>query len=198
MAKKNILKRKHFWFILVVLIVFIGVISEDILGQSNEGGKKMDEEKKYTARECHKKFAIELNNLVWGLLEKKGRTSEEKEKMIHAAHASCYHWGEIGEPINLQRGEWMISHVYAILNRPEPALYHAKECMELTEKYKFEDFDLAYAYEAMARAYAVGHAKTEFEKFSKLAKEAGENIKGEEDRKIFMGDFESGPWYDMK
>jgi len=158
----------------------------------------MNEEKKYTAQECHKKFAIELNNLVWGFLEKKERSKEEREKMIHAAHTSCYHWGEIGEPINLQRGEWMISHVYAILNRPEPALYHAKECMELTEKHKFEDFDLAYAYEAMARAYAAVGEKTECEKYIGLAKKAGENIKGEEDGKIFMGDFESGPWYDMK
>ncbi|TET79866.1 MAG: hypothetical protein E3J41_00800 [Candidatus Cloacimonadota bacterium] len=158
----------------------------------------MNEEKKYSAQECHKKFAIELNNLVWNLLGKKERTHEDNEKMIHAAHASCYHWGEIGEPINLQRGEWMISHVYAILNRQEPALYHAKECMELTEKNKFVDFDLAYAYEAMARAYAATGEKSECEKYMRLAKEAGEKIKGDKDKKIFVGDFESGPWYGMK
>jgi len=158
----------------------------------------MNEEKKYSAQECNKKFAIELNNLVWNLLGKKERTHEDNEKMIHAAHASCYHWGEIGEPINLQRGEWMISHVYAILNRPEAALYHARECMELTEKHKFVDFDLAYAYEAMARAYAAAGEKSEYEKYIKLTKEAGEKIKNEEDKKIFDSDFASEPWYGMK
>lgn len=158
----------------------------------------MNEEKKYSAQECNKKFAIELNNLVWNLLGKKERTHEDNEKMIHAAHASCYHWGEIGEPINLQRGEWMISHIYAILNRPEAALYHARECMELTEKHKFVDFDLAYAYEAMARAFAAAGEKSEYEKYIKLTKEAGEKIKNEEDKKIFDSDFASEPWYGMK
>lgn len=158
----------------------------------------MNEEKKYSAQECNKKFAIELNNLVWNLLGKKERTHEDNEKMIHAAHASCYHWGEIGEPINLQRGEWMISHVYAILNRPEATLYHARECMELTEKHKFVDFDLAYAYETMTRAYAAAGEKSEYEKYIKLTKEAGEKIKNEEDKKIFDSDFASEPWYGMK
>jgi len=41
--------------------------------------------------------------------------------MIHAAHASRFHWGEIGKPINLGRGEWQISRVYSVLNRPESA-----------------------------------------------------------------------------
>ncbi len=164
----------------------------------NKGVNEIDEEKKYTIKEGHKWFAIELNNLVWNLLGKADRTREEDERMIHAAHASCYHWGEIGEPINLQRGEWMISHVYAILNRQEPAFYHAKECMELTEKHKFVDFDLAYAYEVMARAYAAAGEKPEYEKYIELAKETGKMIKNEEDKKIFDSDFSSEPWYGMK
>ena len=92
----------------------------------------------------------------------------------------------------------MISHVYAILNRSEPALYHAKECMGLTEEHKFVDFDLAYAYEAMARAFAAAGEKSECEKYIGLTKGAGEKIKNDEDKKIFVGDFESGPWYGMK
>lgn len=158
----------------------------------------MGEEKKYSEEDCHKRFAVELNNLVWNLLEKKERTAEEDGKMIHAAHASCYHWGVIGKPVNLQRGEWLISHVYAVLNRPEPALYHAKNCMELTEEYKFVDFDLAYAYEARARGYASAGKKSECEKNIKLAQEAGEKIKNKEDKKIFDSDFAAEPWYGMR
>jgi len=62
-----------------------------------------------------------LFNLVWSLLDKKDRTKEEDDKMIHAAHASRFHWGEIGKPINLGRGEWQISRVYSVLNMPESA-----------------------------------------------------------------------------
>ena len=42
--------------------------------------------------------------------------------MLHAAHASRFHWGEVGEPVNFARGEWQISRVYAVLGRPEPAI----------------------------------------------------------------------------
>ncbi len=157
----------------------------------------MPEEKKYSTETCHKKFAVELNNLVWGLLEKNERTNEENEKMIHAAHSSCYHWGVIGKPINLQRGEWLISHVYSILNRAEPALYHAIKCMQLTESQTLLDFDLAYSYEGVARAYACAGKKSVCEKYYKLAQEFGAKIKNEEDKKIFLSDFAAEPWYRM-
>jgi hypothetical protein len=157
-----------------------------------------EEEKKYTEQECHKRFAVTLNNLVWQLLEKKDRTEEDNKTMTYAAFASCYHWSIIGEPINQQRGEWMLSHVFAILNKPVPALHHAQLCMQYTESMKLQDFDLAYAYEAMARAYAAAGDESEAKKYIALAQEAGEKIKGEEDKKIFMADFEKHPWFGMK
>ncbi len=60
------------------------------------------------------------------------------------------------------------------------------------------DFDLAYAYEAMARAYAVSREKSKCEEYINLAKEAGEKIKAKEDRELFFSDLESGPWYNMR
>jgi len=65
-------------------------------------GKKFSEEQR-------KKFAAGLLNLTWSLLDKKDRTKEEDDKMIHAAHASRFHWGEIGTSANFERGEWQIS-----------------------------------------------------------------------------------------
>ena len=53
--------------------------------------------------------------------------------MIHAAHASRYHWGEVGDDVNLARGEWQCSRVYAVLGRGEPALWHARRCVEIAE-----------------------------------------------------------------
>jgi hypothetical protein len=196
---KNIQKKKmRKWLILFIFFIFAGTTSGILLGQSDTGGAKVVEEQKYTEQECHKKFAVELNNLVWNLLGKKDRTRQEDETMIHAAHASHFHWSKVGTAVNLQRGEWLISHVYAVLNRPEPALHHAKLCMELTEEKKFEDFDLAYAYEGMARAFACTGNKTEAEKYIKLATDAGEKIKNKEDKDLFMSDFAAEPWYNMK
>ncbi len=50
----------------------------------------------------------------------------EKEMMIAAAHTSRYFWGLVGKGINFQRGEWMLTHVYSLVERGEPALHHAK------------------------------------------------------------------------
>jgi hypothetical protein len=145
----------------------------------------------------HKKFAVELNHRVWRLLEKANRTQEEDDIMIHAAHASHYHWDEVGTAVRT-RGEWLIAHVYTVLNRPEAALYHAGRCLALCQEKNVNDFDIAYGYEAMARAYAVLGQKAACEAYWKRAQEAGEHIHDQEDREIFFGDFTKGPWYDMQ
>jgi len=139
----------------------------------------------------HRKFAVELFNLTWSLLDKKDRTREDDDRMMHAAHASRFHWGEIGTPLEFERGEWQISRVYSALKRSEPAIYHAKRCLEICEKHNIKDFDIAFAYEAMARAHATAGNKTEFEKYIKLAKETGEQIEKKEDRDYFFSELKT-------
>lgn len=155
----------------------------------------MTEEKKYTEQEWHKRSAVTSFNLVWSLLDKKDRTKQEDDKMVHAAHASRFHWGEIGTPVEFERGEWQISRVYSVLNRPQSALYHAERCLEICKEHNIGDFDIAFAYEAMARAHAVAGDKSDCEKYIKLAKEAGEQIKKKEDKDLFFGDIKTVPGY---
>lgn len=155
----------------------------------------MAEDKKYTEQEFHKKLAVDLFNLVWSFMDKKERTKEDDDKMVHAAHASRFHWGEIGKPVHFERGEWQISRVYSVLNRPQPAIYHAKRCLEICKENNIGDWDIAFAYEAMARAYVVAGEKTESVKYIKLAKEAGEQIKEKEDRDLFFTDLKTVPGY---
>ena len=155
----------------------------------------MAEEKKYTEQEWHKRSAITLFNLVWSLLDKKDRTKQENDKMVHAVHASRFHWGEIGTPVEFERGEWQISRVYSVLNRPQSALYHAERCLDICKEHNIGDFDIAFAYEAMARAHAVAGDKSDCEKYIKLAKEAGEQIKKKEDKDLFFNDLKTVPGY---
>ncbi len=107
----------------------------------------------------HRRLGIALFNHVWTLLETPDRTPAQVDEMIHAAHASRYHWSlaEGGTTINLARGEWQCCRVYAVLGRGEPALWHAKRCLAQVEAAGdgAEDWDLAAAYESMARASAV-------------------------------------------
>jgi hypothetical protein len=148
-------------------------------------------EKGRFSEEEHKKFAVGLFNLTWSLLDKKDRTREEDDKMIHAAHASRFHWGEIGTPVHFERGEWQISRVYSVLKRSEPALYHAQRCLEICKENNIADFDIAFAYEALARAYAVAGQKTECKKYIELAEKAGEQIKEKGDRDYFLGELKT-------
>jgi hypothetical protein len=67
----------------------------------------MSGEKRYNEAEAHQLFAISINGEVWELLDKESRTTSDDELMIHAAHASCYHWLQSGTGLHQQRGEWL-------------------------------------------------------------------------------------------
>ena len=43
-----------------------------------------------------RRVASELFNLVWSLLDIPDRSPEQEAEMIHAAHASRWHWGRVG------------------------------------------------------------------------------------------------------
>jgi hypothetical protein len=153
-------------------------------------------QEKNSEKEIQTKFAKNLFNLTWSFLDKKDRTKEDNDKMINAAHASHYHWMEIGTPLEFERGEWQISRVYSVLNMPESALYHAKRCLEVCQVNKYGDFDIAFAYEGMARANAVAGNKTECKKYIELAKKAGEQISSKEDRDYFFNELKTVPGYE--
>lgn len=142
-------------------------------------------------KDIHRKLAIQCFNQVWDLLEKKDRTQMEDDTMLHMAHTSRFHWGEVGTPVNLSRGEWQISRVYSVLNRAEPALFHAKRNLEICLENQITDFDLAFAYEALARAYKVAGNEQEMLHYKNLAIEASKAIEKDGDRNLLKSDLES-------
>ena len=139
---------------------------------------------------AHQYFAKKLNGEVWDLLEKESRTPAEDALMMHAAHASLYHWMQVGTVVNHQRGEWLIARVYSVLAMPTEALWHAQKCLTLTETHptQMADFDIAFAYEGIARAYAVANNHIKAKHFNELALQAGNAIADEEDRRIFFSE----------
>ncbi len=139
----------------------------------------------------HRKVAVDLFNMVWDYMEKPNRTVEESDHMLHAAHASRYHWELVGTPLNLARGEWQVSRVYTVLGRAEPAQYHARRCLEITLANGYGDFDLAFAYEAMARAAKVAGDMASCAQYVAKAEEACNDITSDEDRKVVEADLAS-------
>jgi len=139
----------------------------------------------------HKKLGIELFNYTWELLDKPQRTLEEDDTMVHAAHASRFHWGKAGTALNLARGEWQISRVYAVLGRPEAARFHGQRCLELCQENGIGDFDLAFAYEALARAASVAGNAAEKTKNLAMAQDALQHIADPVDRDVVVHDLET-------
>ena len=137
---------------------------------------------------ARRQLAVDLFNHVWTLLDTDPRTPAQDVEMIHAAHASRHHWGEVGTPVNVARGEWQISRVYATLGRGEPALFHAQRCLDACTEHGIGDFDLAYAHEAMARAYRVLGDQAESTAHAEEARRATAGIADPEDREHAMED----------
>ena len=153
----------------------------------------MARESRLTAREWHRKEAASLFNHVWKLLEKGRRTAAEDDAMIHAAHASRYHWGGVGKPVQIAIGDWQVSHVYAVLKRAEPAMYHARRCLAVCHDHRIRDFPLAFAYEALARAAAVAGRSGDRDRFLRLARAAADGIEDEADRDLVLSDLATIP-----
>ena len=136
----------------------------------------------------HRQLGVDLFNEVWRLLDSR----EDDERMLHAAHASAYHWSLAPEcePKNRARSEWQCSRVYSVLGRDEPALHHAEHCLAITEANpdNMEPFDLPFAYEALARAHGVAGNAAESQRYADLARESGESIADPEDREHFVAE----------
>ena len=115
--------------------------------------------------------------------------------MIHMAHASRYHWGQVPDatPAHRARGEWQISRVYSVLGRAEPAMHHARRVLDLCEENGIADWDLGFAYEAIARAYAVAGNAAQAREFTDRSLAAAEDIAEDEDRDLLLADLETIP-----
>lgn len=139
----------------------------------------------------HRRLGGALFNEVWELMEKEDRTRDDDDRMLHAAHVSRYHWGQVGTPAHLARGEWQCSRVYAVLRRPEPCLHHARRVLDLCTENDIGDWDLAFAHEALARGHAIAgddaSARLEAERALAI------DIADDEDRSLVLADLETVP-----
>jgi DNA-binding transcriptional MerR regulator len=167
----------------------------DGLPETNVGDSMTTDQETPTIND-ERALAVELFNGVWRLLEKEDRSAADDERMVHMAHASRYHWGQVGTPSNLSIGEWQCSRVYAVVGRAEPALHHAAEALRITQENGIGDFQLAFAYEALARAHAVAGDAEEARRWTEQALAATESVSQEDDRELLRSDLETIPGQD--
>jgi hypothetical protein len=139
-----------------------------------------------------RQLGVDLYNDTWRLLEKE-RTPEDDDELLHQAHASAYHWLKAPEcePKNRARSEWLCSRVYSVLGRAEPALHHAERSLAICEEHagNVEDWDLAFAYEALARASRVAGNDEDAQHYEQQGRELAEQISDPEDKEIVLRDY---------
>lgn len=136
---------------------------------------------------AHKWFAIELNNISWELLEKTDRTPEEDEDLIHGAHASCFHWKKTGNLVNHSRALCLVANAHSAIGQGTVGLHFADRCVAMIEadREQFSDWDLPFAVDGQARALAAVGETVSAEEKRQAARQLGDAIAGEEDKKVF-------------
>ena len=143
------------------------------------------------SRAQHRKVGADLFNYTWSLLDRKRRTKGEDDELLHAAHASRYHWGHAGTALNLSIAEWQISRVYSVLGRAEPALHHARRSLAIARRGRLGRFYLAYAYEALARASAVAGDRRTCARWTNEARRLGARVRDRDDRRMLLEDLDT-------
>lgn len=142
----------------------------------------------FDVAKAHRWFAVEFNNHAWDLVERDGRTADETQEMLHAAHAAAIHWQAIGTPLHQQRAENLLATAYLKAGRAEPALRHSQRCMALSEQNSAAGtetpFDRATALMCAARAHQRAGDKNEAERLMALADAAAASLDAD-DRGVF-------------
>ncbi len=127
---------------------------------------------------------VDLFNGTWQLIA----TREDDDLMLHMAHASAWHWAAAPEctPANRARSEWLVSRVSALCGLPDAALHHAQSCLHWCEVGGLADWDLAFAYEALARANKVAGDQAAAARYAEQA--AAVPIEEADDRELLEQD----------
>ncbi|TMB57311.1 MAG: hypothetical protein E6J47_02715 [Chloroflexi bacterium] len=158
---------------------------------SHEGGEHDHKHADPFDEDQHRELAVGLFNQVWELLRTPNRSPFQDDQMVHAAHASRWHWGQVRQgsgPQQLAVGEWQCSRVYAVLGRGEPAMHHARSSLAICQESGLGDWVLAAAYEALARAAWVTGDRQGFGIWLERAQAATAAIANPQDRTVIEQD----------
>jgi uncharacterized protein YndB with AHSA1/START domain len=167
------------------------------LGGAAPGGA-LDDSPDGAEGQLHRRLGVEANNSTWELL---GRwpdlSAADTDDLLARAYAAAYHWQRASGagPVNAIRASWLISRAHAVLGHGEVALHHADRALAVATDAGLDDFDLAYAHEARARALAcLGRLD---EAAAELATARAVPIGDDEDRAIVEADLAAEPWYGL-
>jgi len=154
-------------------------------------------------RDVHRWLGAHLNNDAWRVIDDEAISPHDpptlREDALYRAYASAYHWRQVGSAINHGRGEHLISRTAVLVGSVDLAISHATRYLELIDTHPdlAEDWDHAFAHEAMARALAMSgdddRARSELREAQRLCA----LIAKPEERAIVEGELVREPWFGL-
>lgn len=140
-----------------------------------------------------KRFAVVCNNRAWQLVEKAERTPSEVHEMLHAAHASAWHWARVGTALNEARANLLLGLAHALASEGPLALRYAMSAFNYFNEHEAPDWEQAFAHASLAAAAkAAGNPELHREHYAE-AQRLGEAIADSEDRAVFERSFRQVP-----
>ena len=145
--------------------------------------------------EVHRALAAGLFNRTWDLLEREDRTARDDAELIDTAHASAWHWRQVGNAANEARGHWILARVYSILGHASEAVYHAGRANAVLDAggEGIEDWDRPAAAEAMARALVASGDLAGAAEWKAKAQGLLDAVADPDDRGVVEGDLAALP-----
>ena len=139
--------------------------------------------------ETQRTMAVRLYNRTWDLLDLgDSRTDAQTHEMVDVAHASNWHWSQIGGLEQAVVGEWMISRVNASAGFGEAAVRHAQRAFTLLHSGDgLPDWLEASVQEGLARAHLADGDRDAAEFAFHAATDSLDKIDGDDDRALIAG-----------
>jgi hypothetical protein len=107
--------------------------------------------------------------------------------MIHAAHGACYHWQQVGAPVNHLRAQCLLATAYVRAGYSESAVRHAERCLSLSQEVgdAQPSFDRATANGCASAAYGAAGRIDEARAQYRLAKAAATTFTEADETQVF-------------
>lgn len=140
----------------------------------------------------HRRFAMGCNNRAWDLSTQE-RTAAEDSEMLNIAHASAWHWDQVGTELNRMRATMLLAEVHALLGMGPSALGLAESMRAYFTGRETSDWELAFTHTIFAHAaYAAGKLPEHDEAYRQAAA-ALEAVADEQERNMVAKTFRLVP-----
>jgi len=149
-------------------------------------------DERWMEAERERQHALKCNNRAWEL-STRSRTPAEDREMLDAAHASAWHWAQVGTELNRMRATMLLAEVHAALRFGVSALKYAEEMRAYFLEHGAPDWELAFTHAVYAHAAHAAGRLDEHRMAHAQAEAALEAVKGEENRAIVLKTFELVP-----